>query len=60
MAHPTRIFHEPEELYAQWIAYKKHLLLEANNWPKIQYVGKDGERKTFLFILWYKIGFCTH
>ena len=46
MAHPTRIFHEPEEMYAQWIAYKEHLLLEAKNWPKIQYVGKDGEKKT--------------
>ena len=44
--HPTRIFQKPDDLYNAFIAYKEHLKQEAANWPKIQYVGKDGEKKT--------------
>lgn len=46
MAHPTRIFNTPEELEKAWKDYKEYLKEEAKNWEKIQYVGKDGERKT--------------
>lgn len=42
--HPTRIFKEPQELLKVWEEYKKHLLSEAKKWPKVQYVGRDGER----------------
>lgn len=45
MTHPTRIFKTPEELSMAWDAYKEWLSDEAKNWPKIQYVGKDGDRK---------------
>jgi hypothetical protein len=42
--HPTRIFRSPDELELAWQAYKDHLIEEAHKWPKVQYVGKDGER----------------
>jgi hypothetical protein len=45
MAHPTRLFHEPEEMYEAWERYKQARKEEAKNWPKVQYVGKDGKRK---------------
>jgi len=44
MAHPTRIFKTPEELETVWRAYKSDLKERAKEFPKIQYVGKDGER----------------
>jgi len=44
MAHPTRIFKTPEELLKVWNDYKEDLKDRAREWPKIQYVGKDGER----------------
>jgi hypothetical protein len=44
--HPTRIFKTPDELKAAFEGYKAHLEEEANKWVKIQYVGKEGERKT--------------
>ena len=43
--HPTRIFKTPDELLDAWNAYKEHLKVEALEWVKIQYVGKDGEQK---------------
>jgi hypothetical protein len=43
--HPTRIFKTPDELKAAFEGYKAHLEEEANKWVKIQYVGKEGERK---------------
>lgn len=44
--HPTRIFKKPDELMKAWEDYKKHLEdVEAEKWLKIQYVGKDGDRK---------------
>lgn len=42
--HPTRIYHQPEELLEVWNQYKAHLKEEAKNWPKVQYVGKFGQR----------------
>ncbi len=44
--HPSRIFKKPEELEAVWERYKKSLIKSAEQWPKIQYVGKDGTRMT--------------
>lgn len=43
--HPTRIFKTPEELEAAWKGYNDHLEYEAEKWLKVQYVGKEGERK---------------
>lgn len=46
MAHPTRIFKTPEELVKAWNGYKEHLVVESEKWLKVQYVGKEGDRKT--------------
>lgn len=43
--HPTRIFKSPEELEKAWNGYKESLKEQAKNWPKVQYVGKNGERR---------------
>lgn len=43
--HPTRIFKTPKELEKAWNKYKEHLKVESIKWEKIQYVGKDGDRK---------------
>lgn len=45
MAHPTRIFHKPEDLEKAFNEYKEDLKEQSKEWLKIQYVGKDGERK---------------
>jgi len=42
--HPTRIFKSPSELKDAWEGYKKNLQVRAMEWPKVQYVGKDGNR----------------
>jgi len=51
--HPTRIFKEPKELLKAWEEYKEHLKIEALQWTKIQYAGKDAERKEDPFKLPY-------
>ncbi|MGB0896894.1 MAG: hypothetical protein ACPGRW_06200 [Flavobacteriaceae bacterium] len=43
--HPTRIFKTPEDLQKAFNEYKEDLKEQANEWVKVQYVGKDGERK---------------
>lgn len=43
--HPTRIFKSQEALEKAWKEYKAFRIKEAEQWPKVQYVGKDGERK---------------
>lgn len=45
MPHPARIFKNPEELLQAWDEYKLDVDLHAKKWAKVQYVGKDGERK---------------
>jgi len=42
--HPTRIFKSAQELEFAWQAYKEHLVVEAEKWLKVQYVGKEGQR----------------
>lgn len=42
--HPTRIFKAPEELWNAWLKYKAKRKEDAKDWPKVQYVGRDGER----------------
>ena len=42
--HPTRLFREPEELERVFEEYKEDLKEQANEWLKIQYVGKEGSR----------------
>lgn len=44
--HPTRIFKHPKDLERVWNNYKKDLKERSKQWEKIQYVGKDGSRKT--------------
>ncbi len=43
--HPKRVFKKPEDLLEAWSEYKVWINEQAKNWPKIQYVGKEGERK---------------
>jgi hypothetical protein len=45
MAHPSRIFETPEKLLEAWDGYKLSLTIESEKWQKVQYVGKDGERR---------------
>lgn len=42
--HPTRIFKTPEDVLKAFEEYKSDLLEQSNEWVKIQYVGKDGDR----------------
>lgn len=42
--HPTRIFKSPDEMLKAWDEYKEDLKSQGNEWLKVQYVGKDGER----------------
>jgi hypothetical protein len=42
--HPSRIFKTPAELEEAWAKYKENLREQANEWLRIQYVGKEGER----------------
>lgn len=44
--HPTRIFKQPEELANAFEEYKENLKEQANEWLKVDYVGKDGKRVT--------------
>lgn len=37
-------FPEPDDIKKAWTEYKQSLKDEAKNWPKVQYVGRDGER----------------
>lgn len=46
MAHPTRIFQNEDQLYLAFENYKEDLKDQANEWLKVQYVGKEGERVT--------------
>jgi hypothetical protein len=43
--HPTRIFKKPEDLAKAFEEYKDNLKEQAKEWLKIQYVGKEGDRK---------------
>ena len=42
--HPTRVFRTPDELERAFELYKEDLLVQAGNWQKVQYVGKEGQR----------------
>lgn len=44
--HPSRIFKSPDELLSAWEGYKTSLKERAKQWPKVQYVGKDGTKET--------------
>lgn len=41
-----RIFNNELELSKAFEEYKEYLTIEADKWQRVQYVGKDGERKT--------------
>jgi hypothetical protein len=43
--HPTRIFQDKDSLYKAWEEFKEDLKHQANEWVKVQYVGKDGTRE---------------
>jgi hypothetical protein len=51
--HPSRIFKTPDELEIVWTSYKESLKQEANEWLKVQYVGKEGQRMEDAFKLPY-------
>lgn len=58
--HPTRIFKKPEELLKVWNQYKEYLKEQAKNWPKVQYVGRDGKRVEDFSVMPLTIdGFCS-
>ena len=44
--HPTRIFETPEDLLKAWEEYKVFKDSQASKWAKVQYVGREGERRT--------------
>lgn len=44
--HPTRIFRTPDELLSAFEEYKEDLKEQSNEWLKIQYVGKEGDKKS--------------
>ena len=44
--HPTRIFKSPQELELAFTAYKEDIIVQSEQWLKIQYVGKEGQRMT--------------
>jgi len=44
MTHPTRIFKRPEDLLKAWELFKADLKVQAKEWVRVQYVGKDGDR----------------
>ena len=50
--HPTRIFRTPDELEQAWKLYKESLVSQ-EEWFKVQYVGKEGERVTDAFKMPY-------
>jgi hypothetical protein len=43
--HPTRIFKNDSEMAVAWAAYKDNVKKQGEEWLKVQYVGKDGDRK---------------
>lgn len=51
--HPTRIFKSPDELEHAWNLYKQDLQVQALEWVKIQYVGKEAQRMEDPFKLPY-------
>jgi hypothetical protein len=44
--HPTRIFKTPEDLEKAFEEYKEDLKKQSDDWELIQYVGKDGDKKS--------------
>lgn len=44
--HPTRIFKSPDELEHAWKLYKEDLIKQGEDWLKVQYVGKEGDKKS--------------
>lgn len=42
--HPTRIFKSPDDLLKVWNEYKSELKNKSLEWPKVQYVGREGQR----------------
>jgi len=45
MPHPTRIFENELALNKAWEDYKEDLKQQSQEWLRVQYVGKDGDRK---------------
>ncbi len=45
VGHP-RNFKTPADLKKAWNEFKEDLESQSNEWVKVQYVGKDGDRKT--------------
>jgi hypothetical protein len=45
MAHPTRIFKTPDELEAAFELFKEDVATQSQEWLRVSYVGKEGDRK---------------
>ena len=43
--HPNRTFEKPEDMWKAFEGYLQWAKDESKNWPKIQYVGKDGKKR---------------
>jgi len=44
--HPTRIFKTVDELSTAWDGYKEDLKEQNKEWLNVQYVGRNGEKRT--------------
>jgi len=43
--HPTRIFKHPDELLKAWNEYKDDVAEQSKEWLKVDYVGRNGDKK---------------
>lgn len=53
--HPSRIFRDPDELERAFELYKENLKVEAAEWVKVQYVGKEAQRMEDSYKLPYSL-----
>lgn len=53
--HPTRIFKTVKDLESAWSEFKEDLKEQAKGWPKVQYVGKEGQRMVDYPVLPYTL-----
>ena len=43
--HPTRLFKTPDDLQKAWEEFLKDVKKQSSEWIKVQYVGKEGEKR---------------
>lgn len=52
---PKRNYETPDDVKKAFEEYKEHLEVESQKWVKVQYVGKEGDRKTDPYKLPYTL-----